>query len=65
MFIYFDLVQRKHFALLDILIAASQEGLLSDLDIRQQVDTFIGAVRISKLYISLFFYCKYYLDAYR
>jgi len=62
MLIYFDLVQRKH-ALLDILIAASREGLLSDLDIRQEVDTFIMAVRISKL--SSFLYCMYYLDAYR
>jgi len=30
---------------LDLLIAASREGLLSDLDIRQEVDTFIIAVR--------------------
>jgi len=63
MLIYFDLVQRKHLALLDILIAASREGLLSDLDIRQEIDTFIMAICISKL--SSFFYCMYYLDAYR
>jgi len=54
MLIYFYLVQKNRFALLDLLIAASREGLLSDLDIRQEVDTFIIAVRISKL--SLFFY---------
>jgi len=47
--IYFDLVQKKRLALLDLLIAASREGLLSDSDVRQEVDTFILAVRISKL----------------
>jgi len=47
-FIYFNLVGKKQFALLDLLIAASREGLLSDSDIRQEVDTFILAVRISK-----------------
>jgi len=51
--IYFDLEGRKQFALLDLLIAASREGLLSDSDIRQEVDTFILAVRISKLSVFL------------
>jgi len=51
MLIYFDLVQKKHLALLDILIAASRESFLSDLDIRQEVDTFVIAVRISKFII--------------
>jgi len=51
--IYFDLVKKKQFALLDLLIAASREGLLSDLDIRQEVDTFIAAVCISKLSVFL------------
>jgi len=39
--------------LLDLLIAASREGLLSDLDVRQEIDIFILAVRISKLSVFL------------
>jgi len=38
---------------LDLLIAASREGLLSDSDIRQEIDTFVLAVRISKLSVFL------------
>jgi len=49
--------------LLDVLIATSQEGFLSDLDMRDEVNTFIIAVCISKL--SSFLYWMYYLDAYR
>jgi len=39
---------------LDLLIAASREGLLSDLDIREEVDLFVFAVCIFK---SSFFLC--------
>jgi len=39
--------------LLNFLIAASQEDLLSDLDIRQEVDTFIFAICIFKLSVFL------------
>jgi len=45
---------RKKTALLDLLIAASREDLLSDLDIRHKVDTFIVGVCISKLSVFLF-----------
>jgi len=59
MYFNFTLVQRKRLALLDFLIAASQEGLLSDLDIRQEVHSFMFGVRIfnfslSFLYLELF-----------
>lgn len=43
---YFDLAQKRRLALLDLLIAASQEGLLTDLDIRDEVNIFLFAVCI-------------------
>jgi len=46
MYFNFTLVQRKRLAFLDFLIAASQEGLLSDLDIRQEVYSFMFGVGI-------------------
>jgi len=47
--------------LLDFLIAASQEGLLSDLDIRQEVHSFMFGVRIFNFSWSF----MNYLDVYR
>ncbi|XP_011060490.1 PREDICTED: cytochrome P450 4C1-like [Acromyrmex echinatior] len=38
MLIYFDLAQRKQLAMLDLLIATYREGVMTDLEIKQEVD---------------------------
>jgi len=48
---YFDLARKRRLALLDLLIAASQEGLLTDLDIRDEVNIFLFAVGIFKIFL--------------
>ena len=49
MLIYFDLAQRKQLAMLDLLIAAYREGVMTDLEIRQEVDTVMTAVYICNI----------------
>lgn len=49
-FIHFNLIQRKQLALLDLLIAASQEGLLTDIDVKEEIDAFMFAVCICKFF---------------
>jgi len=46
MLIYFDLARRKGLAMLDLLIAASRKGLMTDLEIRQDVDTIMFGVYV-------------------
>lgn len=63
--IYFNLVKKKRLALLDLLIAASQDGLLTDLDIREEIDVFMFGVRIYNfLNFLLLNYSNIYIDVY-
>lgn len=47
-FMYFDLAQKRRLTLLDLLITSFQKGLLTDSDIKDEVNTFMFAVCFCK-----------------
>ena len=45
--LFFEIADKKRLAMLDLLIAAYEEGQIDDLGIQEEVDTFIFEVKIS------------------